>query len=96
VAREGHKSLTVIRRPLAIPAIVAYNHFSQKNQIFIQEMTWVSEEILNHLTEKILDTAAMENSRLTLHLKQENIIQLLQKIILKYKTKLTACLNPNN
>jgi len=71
----------------ALEAIVKYNVAGDSEKthryVLIAKENMVK---LNHLTEKILDTAAMENSRLTLHLKQENIIHLLQKIILKYET----------
>ena len=36
---------------VAIPAIVAYNHFTTRANRFADELRWVSEEILDHLTE---------------------------------------------
>jgi len=37
---------------VAIPAIVAYNVFTTKANRFADEMRWLTEEILDHLTEK--------------------------------------------
>ncbi|MFA6029483.1 MAG: MotA/TolQ/ExbB proton channel family protein [Elusimicrobiota bacterium] len=37
---------------VAIPAVVAYNYFTTKANHFADEMRWVSEEVLDRLTEK--------------------------------------------
>jgi biopolymer transport protein ExbB/TolQ len=37
---------------VAIPAVVAYNHFNTRTQRFGEEMAWISEEILESLSEK--------------------------------------------
>ena len=37
---------------VAIPALAAYNYLSNRAARFADEMTWISDEILEHLTEK--------------------------------------------
>ncbi|OGR82424.1 MAG: hypothetical protein A3J74_07975 [Elusimicrobia bacterium RIFCSPHIGHO2_02_FULL_57_9] len=37
---------------VAIPAVAAYNYFNNRTQRFAEEMSWVSEEILESLSEK--------------------------------------------
>lgn len=37
---------------VAIPAVAAYNYFNTRTQRFGEEMNWISEEILESLTEK--------------------------------------------
>lgn len=37
---------------VAIPAVAAYNFFNSRTQRFTEEMSWVSEEILESLSEK--------------------------------------------
>ncbi|MBI3553262.1 MAG: MotA/TolQ/ExbB proton channel family protein [Elusimicrobia bacterium] len=37
---------------VAIPAVAAYNHFNHRTQRFAEEMGWISEEILESLSEK--------------------------------------------
>ena len=37
---------------VAIPALAAYNHFSNRAARFADEMAWISDEILEDLTEK--------------------------------------------
>lgn len=37
---------------VAIPALVAYNYFTTRANRFADEMRWVTEEILDHLTER--------------------------------------------
>ncbi|MBL0144752.1 MAG: HAMP domain-containing histidine kinase [Chitinophagaceae bacterium] len=75
----------------ALEALIKYNALvdTEKTQRYVL----IAQENLiklNHLADKILDTASMENSRLMLHLKAENIMLLLQKISLKYKTNEAA------
>ena len=37
---------------VAIPAVWAYNHFNARSTRFLNEMSWISEEILESLSEK--------------------------------------------
>jgi biopolymer transport protein ExbB/TolQ len=37
---------------VAIPAVFAYNYFNQRSQRFCEEMGWISEEILESLSQK--------------------------------------------
>jgi signal transduction histidine kinase len=72
----------------ALEAMVKYSAAIDKEKA-VRYLLIAQENLikLNHLTDKILDTASMENSKLTMHLKEENIIHLLQQIILQYKSK---------
>ena len=37
---------------VAIPAVWAYNYFTHRTEKFLDEMNWISEEIIEHLSEK--------------------------------------------
>lgn len=37
---------------VAIPAVWAYNYFNTRSAAFVEEMSWISEEILERLSEK--------------------------------------------
>ena len=39
---------------VAIPAVAAYNYFTTRANRFADEMHWIRDEILDHLTEKPL------------------------------------------